>query len=343
MARIVRFHETGGPEVLRLDEVPEMDPGPGEVRIRVEAIGLNRAEVMLREGIYHERPVFPSRIGYEAAGVVEAVGEGVTNVNEGERIATVPSFALSQTRQGVYGESATVPAEIAAPYPAELTPAQGAALWMAYLTAYGALVHYGDLGPDDAVIITAASSSVGLAAIQIAKERGTTVIATTRTAAKKDALLGFGADHVVATDEEDLPARVMEITGDAGACVVFDPIAGPLLTTLCGAAAPYGTIYEYGALHPGETAYPAHADVGEVAYHRRLSDPRLRARRSTLRGGAGRHLRRPRRRRALTRDRPGVPAGGDCGCTPLHGIQCPMRQNRGHGLTMSAACRRIPR
>ena len=256
MARIVRFHETGGPEVLRLDEVPAVDPGPGEVRIRVEAIGLNRAEVMLREGIYHEQPVFPSRIGYEAAGVVEAVGEGVTNVGEGDRIATVPSFALSQTRQGVYGESATVPAEIAAPYPAALTPAEGAALWMAYLTAYGALVHYGRLGPGDAAVITAASSSVGIAAIQIAKQRGATAIATTRTAAKKDALLGFGADHVVATDEEDVPARVMQITDDAGARVVFDPIAGPLLTTLCGAAAPYGTIYEYGALHPGETVYP---------------------------------------------------------------------------------------
>ena len=256
MARIVRFHETGGPEVLRLDEVPEVDPGPGEVRLRVEAIGLNRAEVMLREGIYHERPVFPSRIGYEAAGVVEAAGDGVTSVKEGDRIATVPSFALSQTRQGVYGESATVPAEIAEPSPAALSPAEGASLWMAYLTAYGALVHYGDLGPDDAVIITAASSSVGLAAIQIARAQGATVIATTRTAAKKAALLGFGADHVVATEEEDVPARVMEITGDAGARVVFDPIAGPLLTTLCGAAAPYGTIYEYGALHPGETAYP---------------------------------------------------------------------------------------
>ena len=256
MARIVRFHETGGPEVLRVDEVPAVDPGPGEVRIRVEAIGLNRAEVMLREGIYHERPVFPSRIGYEAAGVVEAVGEGVTNVEEGDRIATVPSFALSQTRQGVYGESATVPAEIAAPYPADLTPAEGATLWMAYLTAYGALVHYGGLRSDDAVIVTAASSSVGIAAIQIARAEGATVIATTRTAAKKEALLGFGADHVVATDEEDLPARVMELTGDAGARVVFDPIAGAAADDALRRRGAYGTIYEYGALYPGETAYP---------------------------------------------------------------------------------------
>ena len=256
MPRIVFFHETGGPEVLRLEEAPAVPPGPGEVQIRVEAIGLNRAEVMLREGVYHEHPVFPSRIGYEAAGVVEAVGAGVTGLKEGARVATVPSFALSQTRQGVYGESATVPAAIAAPYPAALTPAEGAALWMAYLTAHGALEFYGGLAADDAVIITAASSSVGLAAIQIARARGATVIAATRTAAKKAALQAFGADHVVATEEEDLPARVMEITGGAGARLVFDPVAGPLLTTLCAAAAPHGTIFEYGALHPDGTAYP---------------------------------------------------------------------------------------
>lgn len=256
MPRTVFFHETGGPEVLRVEEAPAVAPGPGEVRIRVEAIGLNRAECMLREGIYHEQPVFPSRIGYEAAGVVEAVGAGVTGVSEGERIATVPSFALSQTRQGVYGESATVPAEIVRPYPAALSPAEGAALWMAYLTAHGALVHYGRIRPDDAVVITAASSSVGIAAIQIARAEGATVIATTRRSDKKAVLAGYGADHVVATEEEDLPARVMDITAGAGARVIFDPVAGPLLATLCGACAPYGTIYEYGALHPGETVYP---------------------------------------------------------------------------------------
>ncbi len=256
MARIVRFHETGGPDVLRIEDVPDAEPGPGEVRIRVEAIGLNRAEAMLRQGIYHETPVFPSRIGYEAAGVVEAVGAGVTAPNVGERVATVPSFALSQTRQGVYGESATVPAEIAVPYPAALSPEQGAALWMQYLTAYGALVHYGGLAAGEAALITAASSSVGIAAIQIARERGATAIATTRHADKSEALRALGADHVIATEEEDLAARVMEITDGQGARLAFDPVAGHMLTALCAACAPHGTIYEYGALHPGETHYP---------------------------------------------------------------------------------------
>jgi NADPH2:quinone reductase len=256
MARVVQFHETGGPEVLRLDQVPERDPGSGEVRLKIEAIGLNRAEVMLREGAYHEQPIFPSRIGYEAAGVVDALGSGVTHIREGERVATVPSFALSQTRYGVYGESAVVPAEVAIPYPASLSPIQGASIWMQYLTAYGALVHYGDLGPGDVALITAASSSVGIAAIQIAKQRGARVIATTRQAGKKAALQDIGADYIVATEEEDLAARVMEITDGGGARIALDPIAGPMLTVLCAAAAPHGTIFEYGALHSGETVYP---------------------------------------------------------------------------------------
>ena len=153
MARIVRFHETGGPEVLLLDEVVDGAPGSGEVLLRIEAIGLNRAEVMLRQGIYHEQPEFPSRIGYEAAGVVQALGDGVGGLSVGERVATVPSFGLSQTRQGVYGESAMVPAEIVLAYPPALSPVEGAALWMQYLTAHGALADYGALGATDTVLI----------------------------------------------------------------------------------------------------------------------------------------------------------------------------------------------
>ena len=141
--------------------------------------------------------------------MVDALGKGVTSVGkEGEQVATVPSFALSQTQQGVYGESAVVPAEVAVPYPASLSPIQGAAIWMPYLTAYGALVHYGGLGLDDVALITAASSSVGIAAIQIAKQRGATVIATTRHSAKRATLLDIGADQVVAAPRRRVWRRV---------------------------------------------------------------------------------------------------------------------------------------
>mgnify|MGYP001231470760 CR=1 FL=1 len=255
MSKRIQFSKTGGAEVLEWVEVEPAAPAAGEVRIANKAVGLNFIDIYFRTGLY-PAPAMPSGLGTEGAGTVDAVGEGVRAPKKGERVATVPSFALSQTQQGVYGESAVVPAEVAVPYPANLSSMQGAAIWMQYLTAYGALVHYGGIGPDDVALITAASSSVGIAAIQIAKERGATAIATTRHSAKRAALLDIGADYVVATEEEDLPERVIEITDGGGARIAFDPVAGPMLTTLAAAAAPHGTIFEYGALHTAETDYP---------------------------------------------------------------------------------------
>ncbi len=127
---------------------------------------------------------------------------------------------------------------------------------MQYLTAFGALVEYVHIEKDDPVLITAASSSVGLAAIQITRAAGALALATTRGAGKKKSLLNAGADHVIVTDEEDLVERVMAITSGNGARVVFDAVAGPLLEKLAEAAAPGGVIFEYGALSPEPTAFP---------------------------------------------------------------------------------------
>ena len=222
--------------------------------MRVEAIGLNRAEVMYRQGQYLEAPRFPSRIGYEAAGTVDAVGPGVEGFQIGDRVSTIPSFSMQS--YGVYGESAIVPAASVAPYPATLSAVEGAAIWMQYLTAFGALIEYGRLGSDDAVVIPAASSSVGLAAIQISKAAGAVAIATTRGADKKDFLLAAGADHVVVTGEESLVERVNEITSGKGARIFFDPVAGPFVETLAEAAAAGATIFEYGALSAQPTPFP---------------------------------------------------------------------------------------
>jgi NADPH:quinone reductase-like Zn-dependent oxidoreductase len=130
---------------------------------------------------------------------------------------------------------------------------------MQYLTAYGALIHFGHLTKGDFVIITAASSSVGIAAIEMAKAEGAISIATTRTSAKKAELLALGADHVIATQEEDLVARVNEITDGNGARIVFDPVAGKGIETLAQATAKGGIIFEYGALAPEPTPYPLRA------------------------------------------------------------------------------------
>ena len=119
MARIVRFHQTGGPEVLKIEQVEVPSPGPGEVRIAVKALGLNRAEVMFRSGQYLEQPTFPARLGYEAAGTVAALGQGVQGLKVGDAVSTVPAF--SQNQYGVYGDTAIVPAVAVAKHPASLS------------------------------------------------------------------------------------------------------------------------------------------------------------------------------------------------------------------------------
>jgi NADPH:quinone reductase-like Zn-dependent oxidoreductase len=253
-AKIVRFHECGGPEVLKLEEIPIPEPGEGEVRLRVEAIGLNRAEIVFRQGKYMVRPTPPCTLGYEAAGVVEAVGKGVDKGLLGKRFSTVPSFAAD--KYGVYGEIAIVPAYALASYPAKFSPEEGTAIWMQYLTAYGALVQIAKITRGDFVVITAASSSVGIAAIEIAKVEGAVSIATTRTSKKKAELLSLGADHVIATQEEDLVKRTGEITGGKGPRVIFDAIAGKGVELLAKAAAPGGTIFEYGSLSMEPTPFP---------------------------------------------------------------------------------------
>ena len=135
---------------------------------------------------------------------------------------------------------------------------------MQYLTAYGALIHHAHLAKSDFVLLTAASSSVGLAAIERVKAEGAISIATTRTSAKRDELLALGANHVIVTDEEDLVARVQEITGGKGVRIIFDPIAGKGLETLAAAAAVGAIIIEYGALASEPTPFPLFPAIGKA-------------------------------------------------------------------------------
>src|ERR1700722_2655676 len=189
-AKIVRFHSLGGPEVLQLDELPLPEPKAGEIRLRVKAIGLNRAEVMFRRGQYLITPELPSKNGYEASGIIEAIGPDVDPSWLGKTASSVPAFHLNH--YGVYGEVAIVPVSAMAEYPAKLSYEEGTSIWMQYVTAWGALVHHAKIAKGDFVIITAASSSVGLAAIEMVKGEGGISIAATRTADKKAELLAFG-------------------------------------------------------------------------------------------------------------------------------------------------------
>jgi len=254
MARIVRFHQTGGPEVLRIEEVPPSPPGEGEVRIAVKAFGLNRAESMYRQGLHPDAPNLPSRLGYEAAGTVDAVGAGVTRFKVGDRVSTIPAFSME--KYGVYGDSAVVPSDAVTSLPGNLSFEEGASIWMSYLTAYGALIEHGGLRKGHHVLITAASSSVGFSAIQVVRAAGGVSIATTRKPEKAEMLRQGGADHVIITGEEDLAARVMEITEGRGADLIFDAVAGPSLEALAAAAAREATIFVYGLLSMEPTPFP---------------------------------------------------------------------------------------
>lgn len=261
MAKVVRFHELGGPEVLRIEDIDVGEPGPGEVRLLVQAIGLNRAEALFRAGHYLEAAKLPARLGYEAAGIVDAIGPDVADLAVGDAVAVVPAFSLNA--YGMYGDVVLAPAHAVVRTPDGVTPVEAAAVWMQYLTAYGALVDIAGLGSGDFVIIPAASSSVGLAAIQIARMVGATAIATTRSGRKADALREAGAQHVIATERDDLAAEVKKITGGAGARVVFDPVAGPFVETLAEACAPGGILFIYGLLSMRPTPFPTLAALGK--------------------------------------------------------------------------------
>jgi len=250
MTKVVLFHETGPADVLRIEDLPQQEPRENEVRVRVEAIGLNRAEIMFRTGAYLEAPQFPARLGLEAAGVVDAVGPGVTGITVGDRVSTVPSFSMNS--HGVYGESAIVPAHAVVRHPTNLSALEGASIWTQYLTVWGALIHYGKVRAGENILITAAR----LAAIDLANLLGARPIAVTRTSAKKKTLLDLGAAEVIASTEEDLPEAVRRYTDGKGADLIFDAVAGPFLETLSQGAAPGAQIIEYGWLSAEPTPFP---------------------------------------------------------------------------------------
>lgn len=254
MSRIVRFHQHGGPEVLVVEDIDVPSPAPGEVQIRVKAIGINRADALLRSGTYIETATLPAGLGLEAAGTVTAVGDGVRTFSPGDAVSVIPP--ISMVPHPTYGEIINMPARNVVRHPATMGWDAAAAVWMQFLTAYGALIPVARVQAGDIVAVTAASSSVGLAAIQIANLQGATPIAFTRTSAKRQALLDSGAVHVVASQEEDLEARLKEIAGRQGVRVVFDAVGGPIFNQLTAAMSHRGILIEYGGLSQEPTPFP---------------------------------------------------------------------------------------
>ena len=255
VTRVVRFHELGGPEVLRVEDHEIGLPGHDELRIRIDAIGLNRSEANFRRGMYLDKAErLPSGLGYEAAGEVELIGSEDSGFAPGDQVSVLPTFL--QSKYHVYGDHAIVPTSAVVRRPDGVQAIDGAAVWMPYLTAYGALVHLIRVQPGDHVLITAASSSVGLAAIQVVERLGGIPIATTDQASKRQRLLDAGAAAVVVMNEDDLVDAVLTFTEGRGVEFVFDAVAGPGVHDLAKVTVAGGLLLVHGSLSGEPTPLP---------------------------------------------------------------------------------------
>ena len=237
MIHAIRIHQTGGPEVLRWEEVTVGEPAPGEVRLRHRAIGVNFIDTYFRSGLYPM--TFPSGLGREGAGVVEAVGEGVTDLRPGDRVA------YGSSPLGSYSEVRCMPAGVLHKLPEALDFETGAAMMLKGLTAAYLLLHAYPVRSGDAILIHAAAGGVGLIACQWAKALGATVIGTVSTEAKAELARRHGCDHVIDYTHEDVAARVREITGE-GVAVVYDGVGKATFMASLDSLRPRGLLATFG-------------------------------------------------------------------------------------------------
>ena len=218
MAQVVRFYETGGPEVLRFEEVEVGDPGPGEVRLRHVAVGLNYADTYFRNGTY---PIpMPNGMGVEAAGIVASVGEGVSHVAVGDRV-TYTGFLNTL---GAYSTERLISAAPLIKLPESISFETAAAMTMRGLTSAYLMRRIHDFKPGDSILLHAAAGGVGLIVSQWAKLLGLKVIGTVSSDAKAEVALAHGCDHVINYSHEDVAKRVRELTDNVGVNVVFDSV-----------------------------------------------------------------------------------------------------------------------
>jgi NADPH:quinone reductase-like Zn-dependent oxidoreductase len=237
--RQVWITRAGPPEVLQVREAPDPVPQPGEIRIRVEASGINFADLMARMGVYPDAPKIPCVVGYEIAGTVDRLGEGATGFEVGE-----PVVAL--TRFGGYADVVCVPVIAAYRRPSPMTAEVGAALLVNYLTAYQLLVVMGSLHQGDRVLIHSAAGGVGLAALDICRIHGAVTLGTA-AASKHEFLRSRGLDHPIDSRSGDFTSEVRDITRGEGVEIVLDSVGGPNWRKNYRLLAPTGRLMAFGA------------------------------------------------------------------------------------------------
>ncbi|WP_019409525.1 zinc-dependent alcohol dehydrogenase family protein [Pseudomonas psychrophila] len=257
MSRTIRFHKFGSAEVLKCEEHEAAAPAPGEVQVRVEAIGISWYDVLWRQNLAPSPARLPAGIGHEMAGIVTAVGAGVDDLSVGDKVASFP--AQSANDYPVYGEVIVMPRSALTRYPDILTPVQASTHYTPVLIAYFAYVDLARVKPGQTVLITDASHCAGPSFVQLGKALGVKVIAATKESEERDCLLNLGADHVIVTEEQDLLMQINKITDNRGVDAVFDGLGGPQMSVLGDVLAPRGSLVLYGLQGGNQTRLPAYA------------------------------------------------------------------------------------
>ncbi len=235
--RAIRVHAHGGPEVLKIEDVEARPPGPGEARVRIEAVGVNYIDVYHRTGLYPN--ALPFTPGLEAGGVVTAVGEGVAQVKAGDRVAYTDQL-------GAYAEEAVVAAARLVAVPAALSTRDAAAAMLQGMTAHYLAHTTYPLKPGDTCLVHAAAGGVGLLLVQMAKRQGARVLATVSTGAKEALAREAGADEVIRYDQADFQAEARRLTGGHGVNVVYDSVGRDTFERSLQSLAPRGMLVLFG-------------------------------------------------------------------------------------------------
>jgi NADPH2:quinone reductase len=217
--KAIRIHEFGGPEVMKLEDVPDLTAGPGQVVVSVKAVGVNPVDTYIRSGAYAVKPLLPYTPGLDAAGTVAALGEGVESVAVGERVY------VAGTLRGAYAEQALCDTAQVHHLPARVSFAQGAGVNVPYATAYRALYHRAHGQPGETVLVHGASGGVGIAAVQMARAGGFTVIGTAGTDKGRKLVLEQGAHHVVDHRQEGYVEQIMTLTKGRGVDLILEMLA----------------------------------------------------------------------------------------------------------------------
>jgi len=244
--KAIRVHENGAPDVLQLEEVPDLHPDPGQVVVRVHAAGVNPVDVYIRSGIYPLKPPLPYTPGMDAAGVVEEIGERVSKVKVGDRVY------VAGTLSGAYAEQALADESQVHRLPDSITFAQGAGVNVPYATAYRALFYRAYALPGETVLVHGASGGVGIAAVQIARAHGLTVIGTGGTDEGRRLVGEQGAHHVFDHHSPDYLKEIMALTGGRGVDLVLEMIANINLANDLGVLAQKGRVVVIGSRGPVE-------------------------------------------------------------------------------------------